>query len=295
MKKGISIIIPNYNAGSFLNELVESIFQQPITNQFEVIIVDDKSSDEDTKLVLDKLEKSYDIKVIRLDSNQGAQHARNVALEAASFDYIFPIDSDDKLNLDKSVVGDGTYMDKAVEILSTSPNVAFVHGIYQMFGETEKTELLLASYRVTEQLVLEKHHVQTGIVYRKKDALEAGLYDENIKKWQDWSFGVGILNARFLAGKKNEIAFLNRPYYLYRTHTQVDRISGTNISEIEMITKTIQKHPEIFRNYYKEVSDEDLPSVVLSKKPSFLKDLLYIAANDLQKAIDIIERRGYKI
>lgn len=293
MKKGISIIIPNHNSGPFLREAVASVFQQPFRYPFEVIIVDDGSNDENTKLILKKVESDFDVKVIRLDHNHGVQHARNIGLKVAVFDYIFTIDSDDRLNTDKNVLKDGTYADRAVGILSSSPDVAFVHGIWLMFGAYEG--FTISAYPVTESLILEKHHAQTSIVYRKQDALEARLYDENIKKWQDWSFAIGILNARFLSGKKNNIAFLDAPYYLYRIHDQAGRISAVEVSEKNMIEKTILRHPDIFRNYYKGMSDEDIAQTVLIKKPSKLKDLLYMASSDINRAINMMTQRGFEI
>jgi len=293
MKKGISIIIPSYNSGLFLREAIESIFQQSFRYPFEVIIVDDGSNDQNTKLFLKEVESDFDIKVIRLDRNQGVQHARNTGLKAAIFDYIFTIDSDDRLNTDKNVLKDGTYADRAIDIMSSSPDVAFVHGIWLMFGAYEG--FTISTYPVTESLILEKHHAQTSIVYRKQDALEAGLYDENIKKWQDWSFAVGILNARFLSGKKNNIAFLDAPYYLYRIRGQTGRISAAEVSEKEMIEKTVLRNPEIFRNYYKSMSDEDIAQTVLLKKPSKLEDLLYVASSDINRAINMMTQRGFDI
>jgi glycosyltransferase involved in cell wall biosynthesis len=293
MEKGISIIIPNHNSGPFLREAVTSVFQQPFRYPFEVIIVDDGSNDQNTKLILKEVENDFDVKVIRLDRNRGVQHARNTGLKSAIFDYIFTIDSDDQLNTDKNVLKDGTYADRAVDILSSLPDVAFVHGIWLMFGEYEG--FTISAYPVTESLILEKHHAQTNIVYRKQDALEAGLYDENIKKWQDWSFAVGILNVRFLSGKKNNIAFLDAPYYLYRIHNQTNRTSVAEISEKEMTRKTILRHPEIFRNHYKDISDEDIAQTVLFKKPNKLKDLLHVASYDINRAINMMTQRGFEI
>lgn len=293
MKKGISIIIPCYNSGPFLRETVESIFQQPFRHPFEVIIIDDGSNDQGTQLILKKAEDDFYIKVIRLEYNQGVQHARNTGLKAAIFDYIFTIDSDDRLNTDKDVLKDGTYADRAIDILYSSPDVAFVHGICLMFGSYNG--FTISAYPVTESLILEKHHAQTSIVYRKRDALEAMLYDEDIKKWQDWSFAVGILNTRFLSARENKIAFLDTPHYLYRIHNQTNRISSEMISEREMIKMTVLRHPEIFRNYYKNMSDEEIVNTVLSKKPNKLKDLLYIASNDIKRALTVMTQRGFKI
>ena len=242
---------------------------------------------------LKEVENDFDVKVIRLDHNRGAQHTRNIGIKVAVFDYIFTIDSDDRLNTDKNVLKNGTYADRAVDILSSSPDVAFVHGLWLMFGAYEG--FTISAYPVTESLILEKHHAQTSIVYRKQDALEAGLYDENIKKWQDWSFAIGILNARFLSCKKNNIAFLDAPYYLYRIHGQTGRISVAEVNEKKMIDKTILRHPEIFRDYYKNMSDENIAQTVLIKKPSKLKDLLYVASSDINRAINMMTQREFEI
>lgn len=293
MKTGISIIIPNYNSGPFLREAVASVFQQPFHCPFEVIIIDDGSNDRNTKLILKEVERDFNARVIRLDHNHGSQHARNIGIKVAIFDYILTIDADDRLNTDKNVLKDGTYADRAVSILSSSPDVAFVHGPWLMFGEYEG--FTISAYPVTESLILEKHHAQTSIVYRKQDALEAGLYDENIRKWQDWSFAVGILNARFLSGKKNNISFLNAPYYLYRIHGKTDRISALEVSEKEMIKRTILRNPNIFRNYYKNMSDEDIAQSVLIKKPSKLKDLLFVASFDINRALNMMTQREFEI
>jgi len=199
-KLGISIIIPCYNAGNFLIEAVDSILIQSFRYPFEIIIVDDGSTDEKTLLSLKEIENKNKVKIIKFSHNYGAQHARNTGLKLAIFDFILTIDSDDCLNVNTKVLENGTYTDRAIDILNTFPDVAFVHSMVEMFGEY--SGLTMYSYPLNEFLVLEKYHVQTNIVYRKQDAFNAGLYNESIKKWQDWSFAIAILNSRFLLGKK---------------------------------------------------------------------------------------------
>lgn len=292
-KIGVSIIIPCYNTGRLLIEAVESILIQPFRYHFEIIIIDDGSTDKETINIINGLEKSDTIVVSRANRNRGAQFARNVGLKLARFDYIFTLDSDDCLNAEAKVLAGGTYSDLAIDILRSSPDVAFVHGMTLMFGDY--AGLTISAYPVTESLILEKHHAQNSIVYRKQDAIDAGFYDEAIKKWQDWSFAVAILNTRFLSGKSNNIFFLNQPYYLYRIHSHGQRISSRMINEKEMIHRTFLKHPEIFRHYYNNLTDEDIINTILSNKPDRLKDLLYIAADNLDRALDIALRREFEI
>lgn len=290
---GISVIVPCYMAGEYLIEAVDSIRNQPFRYPYEIIIVDDGSPDEQTRTSIDRIALEKHVTIILLENNQGAQFARNVGLQAAKFPYILMVDADDCLNLDSSVLEKGTYADLAIDILRTNPKVAFVHTLTYMFGDFEG--LTMTSYPISESLILEKHHVPICIIYRRQDAIEAGLYDESIIKWQDWSFTVGILNTRFLSGQENIIAFFDEPYYLYRIHKQTNRISSKKVNEKEMIKKTVLRHPDIFKNYYKGKSNEEIIETVFLKKPSKIKDLLFIASHDLKRALEMASQRRMEI
>jgi glycosyltransferase involved in cell wall biosynthesis len=293
MKKGISIIIPCHNAGKYLTESVDSVLNQDYRHPFEIIIVDDCSDDPSTIIILNNLEKQPAVKLIRLSENEGAQNARSRGVKEARYQYAFTIDADDKLNIDKSVTCNGTYADRAVDLLSNSQDTAFVHGIWKMFGTFDG--FTISTYPLTEELAIKKHHAQTSIVFRTEEAIRAGLWNRNIKKWQDWSFAIAILNIRHVAGKKNKIAFLNEPYYLYRMHDGENRISHTNVSEVEMTKLTVQSYPEIFRSYYPKLSDNQIVNTVIKEKPSKFEDILRVASLDVARAINMIHERHYSL
>lgn len=88
-----SIIIPTYNNSSLLKRGLDSI---PFDEDLEVIVVDDNSSDD----TLDVL-KDYDVKVISLDENYGPNHARNIAMDHCTGDYIIGMDDDDYFYTDE--------------------------------------------------------------------------------------------------------------------------------------------------------------------------------------------------
>lgn len=88
----ISVVMCVYNTNSvFLKKAVNSILIQSF-GDFEFLIVDDCSS---LDLFYDSVFRDPRIKLIRLDSNRGPAHARNVALKIAKGDYIAIMDSDD--------------------------------------------------------------------------------------------------------------------------------------------------------------------------------------------------------
>lgn len=157
-----------------------------------------------------------------------------------------------------------------------------------MFGEA--TGYTITTYPLTEELIVNKHHVQTSIIHRKKDE---AIYSPNIKKWQDWSFAISLLNKRYLQGKKNQIYFIAEPYYLYRMHSAKDRVSKREISEEKMILETINENPEIFKKYYKDDKNEEIAKKIFTHMPTKLTSILYVANYDLNTALKMVKERRY--
>ena len=84
----ISVIIPNHNSNQTLSECLDAIFSNKVKN-FEVIVVDDKSTDNSIEIA-----KNYDCKIIELSENKGPAFARNTGANSASGDVLLFIDSD---------------------------------------------------------------------------------------------------------------------------------------------------------------------------------------------------------
>ncbi len=90
----VSIITPTYNCGKFIAETIETVLAQTYKN-FEMIIVDDCSTD-NTKEVVEQFSKNDDrIKYFCLETNSGAAVARTTAMEKANGEYMAFLDSDD--------------------------------------------------------------------------------------------------------------------------------------------------------------------------------------------------------
>ena len=90
----VSIITPSYNSARFINECVNSVFEQTYTN-WELIIVDDASYDNSKELISDIAARDSRIKFVFLTDNIGVAGARNIALEKSKGRYIAFLDSDD--------------------------------------------------------------------------------------------------------------------------------------------------------------------------------------------------------
>lgn len=94
MKK-VSVIIPVYNVEKYLSECVDSVLHQSYQN-FEIILVDDGSKDKSGEICDKYASSDSRISVIHKE-NGGASSARNVGMDSANGEYIFFLDSDDRI------------------------------------------------------------------------------------------------------------------------------------------------------------------------------------------------------
>lgn len=95
MKDGlVSIIMPAYNSEKYIGETIESVLAQTYQN-WELLIVDDCSTDNTPNIVRSYLAKDSRVKYYRLSQNLGAAAARNKAMYEATGEYMAFLDSDD--------------------------------------------------------------------------------------------------------------------------------------------------------------------------------------------------------
>ncbi|MDU6855743.1 MAG: glycosyltransferase family 2 protein [Clostridiales bacterium] len=90
----VSVIMPTYNCSDFIGVTFDSVISQSYKD-WEIIVVDDCSTDNTKKIVEDYILKEPRIKYYKLDKNSGAAVARNKAVEIARGEYIAFLDSDD--------------------------------------------------------------------------------------------------------------------------------------------------------------------------------------------------------
>lgn len=99
MNKIISIIIPLYNSEKYISDCLETTIAQDLsTDSYEVIVVNDGSSDNGPAIVKDYIDKYPFIRMVS-QPNLGLSEARNTGIEQAQGDYVVLLDSDDWLGI----------------------------------------------------------------------------------------------------------------------------------------------------------------------------------------------------
>lgn len=223
----VSVIIPCYNHGEFLDETVDSVLAQTFTD-FEIIIVDDGSTDPETVRLLKGYQRPKT--TVLHTPNGGVSAARNTGIERARGGYILPLDADDRIA--------PTYMEKAVAILDARPEVGVVYCDEEMFGEREG-KWDLPEYDPVAELF--DNLIHPAAFFRKTDWEKVGGYSSAfLYGWEDWDFWVSMSELNKKVSKIPEILYYYRVRSVSRDHSMLLR------HKLAMMTLIILRHKRLY-------------------------------------------------
>ena len=122
----VSVITPAYNCARTIGETIESVINQTVTD-WEMLIVDDCSTDNTTDVVEEYASKDNRIRLIRMENNSGSAAARNTAIACAKGRYIALLDSDDMWKPEK--------LERQLKFM-TDNNYSFTFTAYDVFKDS---------------------------------------------------------------------------------------------------------------------------------------------------------------
>ena len=191
MNNLISIITPSYNSEIFIKDTIQSVVIQTYKN-WEMIIVDDCSSDSSVGLIQELIKDESRIKLVVLEKNAGAAMARNKALELASGRYLAFLDSDD--------IWLPTKLEKQLKFMQTN-NYPISFTSYETIDENgfESNHIIHA----VDELDIEKY-LKNTIIGFSTSMIDTKLIKEkinflNIRIRQDTNLWVTILKNGYKA------------------------------------------------------------------------------------------------
>ena len=201
----VSVVIPSFNYGAFVEEAVESVLAQTLRN-VEVIVVEGGSSDGPSRLRVAELDRAR-VRVLMQGERHHAAANRNFGISQARGKYVCCLDADDKLR--------PTYLEKAVFLLERH-DFDVVSAAMEMFGA--RTGILPIAERPDLDTLLQDNHCLTCAVFRRDLWERAGGFRDTDRTitghvHEDWAFWVRLaaLGARF-------INLAGDPMLLYRVH-----------------------------------------------------------------------------
>jgi glycosyltransferase involved in cell wall biosynthesis len=227
----VSVIIPCYNQGIFIEEAIESVLAQSYQD-FEIIVINDGSNDPVTIDILNGLQKSKT--AVYHTANAGVSAARNYGIKQCSGTFILPLDADDRI--------DNRMLEIAVPLLEHNSMLELIATGVQYFGEIHTKEFLPA-YNPKQHL-LQNLFFNTSLI-RKATFDKINGYDESFKEgWEDWDLFVRMIDDI-------SQVYIIKDYLLhYRIKTSsrnADLLTGKKQRvEQQLFTKHIEKYRKYF-------------------------------------------------
>lgn len=229
MRPLISVIIPCYNDGKYLEETLQKLNEQSFKN-FETIIVNDGSTDPATIKVLQSLEGRDRLRIFHTPNGRMSA-ARNVGIENAAGELIVALDADD--HFEKS------FFEKALKVLNSNQNVAVVSSYIQHFGLDKK---VFKPRGGTIKNFLFSNQCAMCSMFRKTVWVEAGKFDEEmVYGYEDWEFYIRITALGYRIHIIPEILFF------YRQTKKSTLKNHTVPNAQKIITYILNKHEALYK------------------------------------------------
>lgn len=234
----VSVIIPAYNCARYLPAAIQSVLEQTYPC-VEIVVVDDGSTDE-TQDILSR----YSNVIAIQQSNGGLSHARNQGIRRAGGEYIALLDGDD--------IWPETKLAEQVELMKIHPEVGVLFGDARRFADNGWTELtLFTRYRLNDEFfasdflvidalkkLLYMNFIPVGTaLVRKKCLVEAGLFDENFRRVEDWDMWLRV-------ALRSQFAYSRKVWKLKRTHETnlSNNTEAMALSAIAVMEKLVSEH-----------------------------------------------------
>ncbi len=184
----ISIVILTYNRVGLLPKAINSVVGQSFRN-WEIIIIDDCSSDGTEKYARALALKDKRIKYFRNEFNLGIARSRNRGVAFASGEYIAMLDSDDYwIDKDK--------LKKQANYLDGHPNVGLIGTAIRCEDESGKILkediYAISNKEIRSRILLKNQFAQSSVLFRKQAYVTAGGYDETLSLAEDYDLWLKI-------------------------------------------------------------------------------------------------------
>lgn len=225
MKKNIkfSIVIPNYNKGEYIEECLNSIFNQKYQN-FEIIVVDDGSTDNSLEII-----KKYPVQLVVTD-RLNAGGARNMGLKLCSGEYILFLDSDDYLSND--------YVLEKLNKLITNEDLIFLNYTRDYYGQLN--EIIEPIENISLKIEKSKNLGCPTKCFKK--TLLNDIHFPERKRYEDIAFTIEAMC------KAEKYVFFKESFFHYR---KVENSNTTSEITGEVMTDLLEEFIKLYRFCFK--------------------------------------------
>ena len=232
----VSVIIPTYNRADLLPRAIRSVLNQTFQD-FELIIVDDCSTDNTQEVVNEFQKKDDRIKYIKLDKNSGAPaHPKNVGIQKSKGEYLAFLDHDDEWLPVK--------LEKQLKLFARNRKLGFVSCNVFIVNDKQSKEREHKIPRSANYFLsfLEGDIIcsSSSVMVKKSVLNDIGYFDERFKVIDDWDMWIRI-------SQKYAFDFVDEPLLKYYIHSS----SVTKTISFEGTAMDIQHMIDKYKDYYR--------------------------------------------
>lgn len=277
----VSVIIPCYNLGEYVEDAIKSLQLQSYDN-WECIVVDDGSTEEKTVIMLRKLEKKYsDVRFTR-QKNQGLSQTRNNGIGKAKGSLIVCLDADDELA--------PTYLEECVSLFmsSSETRLGVVTTWLKEFGERDNI-WKPTEYSIPKLLITNRLHAAS--MFSKEAWQKVGGYKKEMQGgYEDWEFWLSLVEADYIW------AVIPKPLFYYQIR-KGSMLAGSEKKHGELYARLISFHQGLYRKYALEFAEEvtreyKLTTVQLREKDDLLAGEIQ-QKNELEARVKSLTQSAY--
>ncbi|MCI8443714.1 MAG: glycosyltransferase [Clostridia bacterium] len=233
----VSIIVPVYNTGKYVERCLNSIIKQTEKNEIELIVINDGSTDNSGEIIKEYITKQENKQIIKYyeKENEGIAKTRNLGVEKATGEYILFVDSDDYI--DKQLIEKlKPYIDKKIDLIKFK-----LQRVDETGKKLEKVDGPTFENKTGEEAFNEMYSqdilLDSPCVYLIKKEL---FTQNNFQFKRTYHEDFGLIPLILLVAKS--VASVNE--YLYN-YVQV----GDSITRNEDYQKTIQRMEDCLAHY----------------------------------------------
>ncbi len=232
----VSIVIPFFNHGRYIQNSIESALNQTYNN-IEVIVVNDGSNEEHSS-VLKKIVTKYDNVRIVFQENQGPCSAKNNGVGEANGDYILFLDSDNELL--------PHYVKSGMELLLSNENAKWAFGDFEFFGD--KMGVKNQGFDDKRKIIFSSQ-IDNCILIEKETFYSIGKFDTHLNRLglEDWDMIISLCSKGVPFVKINSVTFKYRVVDDSRTNIEANK----NLVEIKAYLA--KKHCNFILNNYEDL------------------------------------------
>lgn len=209
MEYSATIIIPNYNKEKLLNRCLKSIITLSRFNDFEVIFVDDCSTDNSVEIINEYVKKYDNIKLIIHETGSGhCSKPRNTAMEVAKGKYFIFMDPDDLIVNDGYSVLLSKMEEYDSDLLIGTRTGVNEYGVKIFVDYIEETPFINENSVAIKQSIFEKRPFLLKTIYSSKLIKDNNLkFNENLVSGEDEIFNMEYLALATKVTKINDIVY----------------------------------------------------------------------------------------